>query len=60
MVMDKATCTINRFKFEVCTARLCDVEAILADVVDSFIVNLKSHRQRCNHRHRKATERYMP
>jgi hypothetical protein len=27
---------------QVCKARLCDVEAILADVVNGFIVNLKS------------------
>jgi hypothetical protein len=45
---------------QVCKARLCDVEAIFADVVDSFIVNLNSHHQRRNHRHRKATKRYAP
>jgi hypothetical protein len=45
---------------QVCKARLCDVEAILANVVDSFIVNLNSHHQRRNHRHRKDTKRYAP
>ena len=33
---------------QVCEARLCDVEAILADVVDSFIVDLNSHHQHPN------------
>ena len=33
---------------QVCKARLCNVEAILADVVDSFIVNLEGHHQRHN------------
>lgn len=44
---------------QVCKARLCDVEVVLVDVIDSSIVNLKSLHQRRNHRHRKATKRYM-
>jgi hypothetical protein len=45
---------------QVCKARLCDVEATLADVVDSFVVNLKGHHQRRNHRHRKDSKRCAP
>jgi hypothetical protein len=33
---------------QVCKARLYDIEAILADVIDNFIVNLNSHNQRRN------------
>jgi hypothetical protein len=44
---------------QVCKARLCDIEVVLVDVIDSFIVNLKSLHQCRNHRHRKATKRYM-
>jgi hypothetical protein len=33
---------------QVCEARLCDVEAILADIVDSFVVDLNTHHQRRN------------
>jgi hypothetical protein len=45
---------------QVCKARLCGVKGILADIVKSFIVDLNSHHQRRDHRHRKATNRYAP
>jgi hypothetical protein len=33
---------------QVCKTGLCDVEAILADIVDSFVINLNGHHQRRN------------
>ena len=42
---------------QVCEARLSDVEAIFADIINSFIINLDSHYQRRNHRHRKSNQK---
>ena len=41
-------------------ARLRDIEAMLADIVDGLVVHLSNRHQHHNHRHRKATRRYAP
>lgn len=41
-------------------ARLRDIEAVLADIVDGLVVHLSNRHQHYNHRHRKATRRYAP
>ncbi len=35
---------------QICEARLCDIEMILADIVDSFVVNLRSNHQCHDHK----------
>jgi hypothetical protein len=41
---------------QICEARLCDVETILADIVDSFVVNLRNNHQCHNHKNQKANK----
>jgi len=45
---------------QVCEARPCNIEAILTNVIDSFIVNLKSHASASQPQTLKSHQRYPP